>query len=96
MKTPSVRTVGIKEGEDFQVKGPENISYEVIEENLHNLKKYMPLKVQEVYRTPNKLDQKRITSRVIIIMTLNMQNKERILKLEWKKSNEYIKAEYVN
>ena len=75
---------------------PRKYFQKFIEENLHNLKKYMPLKVQEVYRTPNKLDQKRITSRVIIIMTLNMQNKERILKLEWKKSNEYIKAEYVN
>ena len=31
----------------------------IIEENFLNLKKDMPIKVQEVYRTPNRLDQKR-------------------------------------
>ena len=36
--------------------------------------------VQEAYRTPNILDQKRKSSRHIMIKTLNAQNKERILK----------------
>ena len=39
----------------------------------------MPLKIQEVYRTPNRLDQKK-SPHHIIIKTLNIQNKERILK----------------
>ena len=34
----------------------------------------------EAYRTPNRLDQKRKSSCHIIIKTLNVQNKERILK----------------
>ena len=34
----------------------------------------------EAYRTPNRLDQKRKSSCHIIIKTLNLQNKERILK----------------
>jgi hypothetical protein len=36
--------------------------------------------IQEAYRTPNKLDQKRKSSYHIIIKTPNAQNKERILK----------------
>ena len=40
----------------------------------------MAIKVQEAYRTPNKWDQKRKSSYHIIIKTLNIQNKERILK----------------
>jgi hypothetical protein len=40
----------------------------------------MPIKVQEVSRTPNRLDQKRKSSHHIIIKTLNIQKKERLLK----------------
>ena len=38
------------------------------------------MNLQEAYRTPNSLDQKRNSSCHIIIKTLNAQNKERILK----------------
>jgi hypothetical protein len=40
----------------------------------------MPINIQEAYRTPNRLDQKRNSSHHIIIKTPNAQNKERILK----------------
>ena len=40
----------------------------------------MAIKVKEGYKTPNKWDQKRKSSRHIIIKTQNGQNKERILK----------------
>jgi hypothetical protein len=40
----------------------------------------MPMNIQEVNRTPNRLDQKRNSSCHIIIKTPNAQNKERILK----------------
>jgi hypothetical protein len=40
----------------------------------------MGINVHEVYRTTNRLDQKRKSSQLIIIKTLNVQNKERILK----------------
>ena len=46
----------------------------------------MVIKVQEVYRTPNKWDQKRKSSHHIIIKRLNAQNKERILKAARKKT----------
>jgi hypothetical protein len=40
----------------------------------------MPKNIQEAYRTPNSLDQKRNSSCHIIVKTLNAQNRERILK----------------
>jgi hypothetical protein len=40
----------------------------------------MPMNIQEAYRTQNRLDQKRNSSRHIIIRTTNTLNKDRILK----------------
>jgi hypothetical protein len=40
----------------------------------------MPMNIQEAYRTPNRLDQKRNSSIHIIIRTTNTLNKDRILK----------------
>jgi hypothetical protein len=38
------------------------------------------MNIQEAYRTPNRLDQKRNSSRHIVIKTPKAQHKERILK----------------
>ncbi|KAL6084859.1 hypothetical protein STEG23_002844 [Scotinomys teguina] len=61
MKRPNLRIIGIEEGEEYQLKGTENIFNKIIEENFLSLKKEMPMKVQEAYRTPNRLDQKKVT-----------------------------------
>ena len=76
IKRLNLRIIGIEE--DSQFKGPENIFKKTIEENFPNLKREIPLKVQEAYRTANRLDQKRKSSHYIIIKTLNIQNKTRI------------------
>jgi hypothetical protein len=60
-----------------QPKGPVNIFNKIIEKNLPNLKKEMPMNIQEAYRNPKGLDQKRISSHHIIIKTLNTLKKER-------------------
>ena len=60
MKRLDLRIIGVEEGEELQLEGPENIFNEIIEENFPNLKKDIPMKVQEAYRTPNRLDQKEI------------------------------------
>jgi hypothetical protein len=44
------------------------------------------MNIQEAYRIPNRLDQKRNFSHHIIIKTPNAQNKERILKAVREKS----------
>lgn len=69
----------MKGREETQVKGPGNIFNRIIEENFSNLKK-RPNKVQEAYRMPNRLDQKRKLPGHIIIKTVNAQNKESTLK----------------
>ena len=53
MKRPNLKIIGIEEGEESQLKGPENIFNKIIEENFPNLKEEMVIKVQEAYRTPN-------------------------------------------
>jgi hypothetical protein len=80
MRRPNLRLIGIEESEDSQLKGPIKIFNKIIEENFSDLKKEMPMNIQEAYRTPNRLDQKRNSSCHIIIKTPNAQDKERILK----------------
>ena len=79
IKRQNLRIIGIEEKEDSLHQGPENIFNKIIEENFPNLKE-RPIRIQEAYRTPNKLDQKRKSSRHIIIKTVSIQNKEKILK----------------
>jgi hypothetical protein len=45
----------------------------------------MPVSIQEACRTPNTLDQKRNSSKHIIIRTTNVLSKDRILNAIWKK-----------
>ena len=80
MRRTNLRFIGIEETEDFQLKGPVNVFNKITEENFPNLKKEMPLNIQEAYRTPNRFDQKRNSSHHIIIKTPNVLNKQRILK----------------
>ena len=74
MRRPNLRVVGIVESEDSQLKGSVNIFNKIIEENFPNLKKEMSMNIQEVYRTPNRLDQKGNSSLHILIKTPNAQN----------------------
>jgi hypothetical protein len=59
MRRPNLRIIGIQE-KDFQLKGPVNIFNIIIEENSPNLKKEMPMNIQEAYRTPNSWTRKQI------------------------------------
>jgi hypothetical protein len=80
MRRPTLWIMGVDENEDFQLRGPANIFNKIIEENFPNLKKEMPMNIQEAYITPNRLDQKRSSSQHIIIRTTNALNKDRLLK----------------
>lgn len=55
----SLGIIGIEEKEETQAKGTENVFNKTIKENFPNLKKEMPIKMQEACRTPNIQDQKR-------------------------------------
>ena len=80
MRRPNLRIIGIEESKDLQSQGPGIIFNKIIEENFLNLKKEMPMNIQEAHRTPNRLDQSRNSSLHIIIKTSNALNKERIIK----------------
>jgi hypothetical protein len=80
LRRPNLQIIGVDENDDFQLKGPANIFNKIIKENFPNLKKEMPMNIQETYRTPNRLDQKRNSSKHIIIRTTNALNKKKILK----------------
>jgi hypothetical protein len=54
----------------------------------------MPMNIQEAYRTPNRLDQKRNSSRYILIRTTNALNKERVLKELKEKGQVTYKGEF--
>ena len=62
MRRSNLLIIGVDENEDFQLKGTANIFNKIIEENIPNLKKEMLMKIQEAYRTPNRLDLKRNSS----------------------------------
>lgn len=56
LERPIIKIIGIEEGEETQVKST-RVFNKVIQDNFPNLKKEMPMKVQEAYRMPN-MDQK--------------------------------------
>jgi chromosome segregation ATPase len=56
IKRPSLRIMGIEEGEEVQTKGMHNIFYKIITKNFPNLEKTMPIQVQEASRTTNRYD----------------------------------------
>jgi hypothetical protein len=55
MKRPNLRIIGTDEKENFQLKGPVNIFNKIIEENFSNLKKEMPMNIQEAYKNIQEL-----------------------------------------
>jgi hypothetical protein len=75
MRRPNLQIIGVNENEDFQLNGTANIFNKNIEENFSNLRKEMPMNIQEAHRTPNRLDQKRNSTQNIIIRTTNAKIK---------------------
>jgi hypothetical protein len=62
MSRPNLRIIGIDENEDIQLNEPVNTFNKIIDENFPNLKKEIPMNIQEAYRTPSRLEQKRNSS----------------------------------
>lgn len=71
MKRPNLKTER-KSQEIPEFPGPENVFNKFIKENFPNLKTVMPMKVQEDYRTPNRVDPKRKSSPYLIVRTLTL------------------------
>ena len=76
MRKPNLRIIGLEESKDSQIRGPVNSFNKIIEENFPNLKKELSINIQEAYRTPNRLDQKRNSSCHIIKHQMHRTKKE--------------------
>jgi hypothetical protein len=85
--------MGIEEGEEVQAKGISNI-FKKIAENFPNLKKEMPIQVQEASRTLNRHDQNRTSSQHSIVKTIGPENQEKMLKTIRKK-NQICKCKFI-
>jgi hypothetical protein len=72
--------MGTEEGEEVQAEGICNTFNKIIQEKFPNLKKVLPIQVQEASGTPNRLDQNRTSLWHIIFKTPSTENTERILK----------------
>jgi hypothetical protein len=79
--------MGIEEGEEVQAKGMCNIFNKIITENFPNLEKPVPIQMQEVSRTTNRLDQNRTTPGHIIIKTTNTDPRKNIEGCKREKTN---------
>jgi hypothetical protein len=66
-----MRIMGIEE--EVQAKGIHNIFNKIITENFPTLKKVLSIQIQEASRTPNRLDQNRISPQHIIIKTTSTE-----------------------
>jgi hypothetical protein len=59
MRRPNLWLIDIEKSKNSKFKGSVNIFNKIIEENFPNLKKEVYMNIQEAYRTPNRLHQKR-------------------------------------
>jgi hypothetical protein len=80
IKRPDLRIMNNEEEKEVQAKGIHNIFNKIITKIFPNLKKVLPIQVQEASRTPNRLEQNRTSPWHIIIKTTSTKNGERILK----------------
>jgi hypothetical protein len=64
------------EEEEVEAKGLYNIVKKMIAEKFPNLEKELSIHVQEASRTPNRLDQDRISPQHIIVKTTSTENRE--------------------
>jgi len=73
-----LKVIGIERREKkiSHIKRPVIIFDKIIEESFPNLKKEMPISMQEAYRTPNRLDQKGNFSGHITVKKSNALKKE--------------------
>ena len=96
MRKPNLRIIGIKETKDLQLERPVNIFKNIIEENFPNLKKVMPMNIQEAYRTPNRLGQNRKFSQHIIINTKCTKQTKNIKSSKGKRASNLQRQTYQN
>ena len=84
IKCNKISALGIPQEE--REKGAENLFQEIIAENFPDLGKETDFQIQEVQRTPTKINKSRPTPRHIVINFAKYSDSEKILKAERQKN----------
>ena len=92
IKRPNLLIIGIREGEESQDNGTDQIFNRIIEENFPKSQKDIHIQIQEMHRIPTRHEQKRNSSHHIMVKMLDAQNKGRILKATREKQKATYKA----
>ena len=79
MKRPNLSIIGIEE-ENSQNKNRAQDLNNILQEIFPKLKQEIPIQVLEAHRTPSRYYQKRNSPHHIIVKTLDVQSKERLLR----------------
>ena len=62
-------------------RGPEGMSEQIIAENFHNQEKETCIHIQEIGRTPPKINKNQSTHQHTIVKLANIRDKEKTLKV---------------
>ena len=81
----------VLEGEEKE-EVTENIFEEIMAENFLNVWKNNNLYIQEAKQTPNRINTKRSTNRLIRVKILKVKDKEKLLKAVKRKTTHHLKG----
>ena len=84
MKKSNIRIISIQK-KKRRIR--DRLLKQIIDENFLNLCKELDPRIQEANRTPNYLDPKRSSSRLIVLKLSKINDKERILKVAKEKKD---------
>ena len=79
LRRKNLHLIGVPEGAKRD-RGPESIFQQIVAENFPNLGRETGIQIQEIERSPPKINKNRSTPRHFILKLANSKDKEKILK----------------
>ena len=79
MRKKNLCLIGVPEGAEMD-RGPEYVFEQIIAENFPNLGRETGIQIQEIERSPPKINKNHPTPRHLIVKLANSKHKEKILK----------------
>ena len=79
LRKKNLRVIGVPEGAERD-RGPEYVFEQILSENFPNLGRETGIQIQEIERSPPKINKNRSTPRHLIVKLANSKDKEKILK----------------
>ena len=83
LKKKNLCLIGVPEGTERD-RGPEYVFEQIIAENFPNLGRETGIQIQEIERSPPKINKNRSTPRHLILKLANSKDKEKVLKADKK------------